>query len=305
MSSDPVNTENGNIRRVNDLLIDRAYESLLRVNGLDSQDALYADTIGTVLGKPGLETWRQRLRLTLNFEGSERTFYLKRFDRPPRRVGREVRSSGTQAGSLAGLEWTWMRRLAADGIPCARPVAFGEEIRDGGEVRSAILTESVPGDSLETWCVRWASSGAELARPLMGPLAALVGRLHARGYVHRDLYLSHVFHDPDAPPDRSLHLIDLQRVIRPQLRWLRWIIKDLAALNFSAPPNLIRDVDRRRWLTAYLRASRLDVPARSLLYRIVGKTRRIARHDRRRREALGPVSRPDLQNGEGTRIVAQ
>lgn len=202
---------------------------------------------------------------------------------------------------MAGMEWAWMRCLASDHIPSIKPVAFGEELSGGRELRSAILTEAVPGRSLEGWCKEWNTKDRAAHEPLVAPrvaprvvplavpLAELVAKLHAKGYIHRDLYLSHIFYDADVPVERALHLIDLQRMIRSPLRRRRWIVKDLAALNHSVPRALIRDVDRLRWLTHYMRASGLNMPIRSLVYRIVGKTQRIERHQIRRQQRLDAI----------------
>lgn len=305
--------------RRNDLVIAAAYEPLLRADGLDSLDALFNVSNAELLSKPGLAPWRERLRLILTDrarmhpaatsgrplphppkadgsvwrdrighshldDGDERcTLYLKRFSNPPLRARRAVRRFGSGASSIAGAEWAWMSRLAADGIPCVRPVAFGEEVRGSRELRSAILTAAAPGSSLESWVDRWDQGDRAIIRSLIEPLATLVARFHESGYVHRDLYLSHVFYDPAPPPEASLCLIDLQRVVRPRLRHRRWIIKDLASLNFSAPLRLISKTDRLRWLTHYLRVSKLDASAKRLIYRVVGKTQGIAGHEERRR----------------------
>ncbi len=271
----------------NDLTIAAGYEETLVANGLDSLDALFEVAHGESLGKPDLSPWRERLRLTWEVSGERRTFYLKRFRDAPRAARREVRRSGTGAASVAGLEWTWMQRLAADGIPCALPVAFGEQLRGSREVRSAILTAAVPGCSLEHWAARWGETDRARVRRLVRPLARLVSRLHQCGYVHRDLYLSHIFHDPEAPLEQSLHLIDLQRVFRPLWAGRRWIVKDLAALDYSVPGSLVYRTDRLRWLTYYLGTPKLDASARRLVYRIVGKTQSIARHDRHRTARWG------------------
>jgi len=273
--------------RPGDLAITAGYAEILLANSLDSLDALFEVAQGETLSKPDLSLWRERLRLTLDVSGERRTFYLKRFHCPPREARREVRRSGTGAASVAGMEWTWIQRLAADGIPCAEPVAFGEQLRGSREVRSAILTATVPGRSLEHWATQWCETDRARVCGLARPLARLVSRLHQCGYVHRDLYLSHIFHDPAAPLEASLHLIDLQRVFRPEGAGRRWIVKDLAALNYSVPRRLVRRTDRLRWLTYYLGASKLDASARRLVYRIVGKTQSIARHDRRRTARWG------------------
>ena len=64
--------------------------------------------------------------------------------------------------------------------------------------------------------------------------AGLVRTLHEAGYVHRDLYSSHVFLDESAGPT-AIHLIDMARVFRPRARTLRWWVKDLAQLKYSMP----------------------------------------------------------------------
>jgi len=290
MSSSAVNPASdagcGSVVSHNDLLIVPAYEGLLRSNQLDSLDALFSVSDAESLTKPGLGPWRQRLRLTLNVSGSGRTFYLKRFANPPASVRREVRRAGYDAKSVAGLEWTWMHRLAGEGIPCVKPVAFGEDLHGSRERRSAILTAAVPGDSLERFADRWGDSDRGTVRRLIPPLAKLVARLHGRGYIHRDLYLSHVFYDPTTGVEKSLCLIDLQRVIRPRWGRRRWIVKDLASLNYSAPGHLVSRTDRIRWLKHYLALPKLDASARRLAHRVVGKTKRIAKHDRRRTARL-------------------
>lgn len=264
-----------------DLTIAEGYEQVLVANGLDSLDALFNLPDAESLSKPGLGAWRERFRLTLDTGGERRTFYLKRFRDPPPSARREVQRSGTGASSVAGLEWAWMKCLGADGIECVKPVAFGERLCRGKETQSAIVTLAVPGDSLERWAGRWGEGDRARIDSLIPTLAAFVARLHERGYVHRDLYLSHIFYDPTRQPE-TLHLIDVQRVMRPRRRHRRWIIKDLAALNFSAPRDLVFSAQRLRWLTHYLGASKLDGSARRLVYRIVGKTCKMARHEEHR-----------------------
>jgi hypothetical protein len=272
----------GSLRVNGDLLIANGYETLLRANALDSLDAFFTPVLGERLDKPGLDPWRERWRLTLRDGEHERVFYLKRFLHPPRRAWRAMRRSGAGAPSLAGNEWAWIRRLTADGIPCVEAVAYGEEVRRGREVRSAILTAEAPGRSLERWVREWSEADRPIVRSLVPATASLISRLHGQGYIHRDLYLSHVFFDPSQPIERSLRLIDLQRVIQPQCCIRRWVVKDLASLNFSTPSSLVSGSDRLRWLRLYLKVEKLDAAARRLIYRVVGKTQLIAGRDRRK-----------------------
>jgi hypothetical protein len=273
----------GSEHACNQLTIAAGYEELVKRHHLDSLDALFSHSDGERLDKPGLDPWRQRWRLTVEDGGDTSTFYLKRFHAPPTAARRTGLRSGSGASSLAGNEWEWIRRLTADGIPCVQAIAFGQELAGSREVRSAILTAGVAGRSLERWVDEWAAGDRTTIQRLVAATAGLISRLHGHGYIHRDLYLSHVFYDPSQPIERSLHLIDLQRVIRPRWRLRRWIVKDLASLNFSTPSRLLSGTDRLRWLRQYLGIEKLDASARRLVYRVVGKTRRIAERDQRKR----------------------
>ena len=84
-------------------------------------------------------------------------------------------------------------------------------------------------------------------------LARLVADFHRAGFVHRDLYLSHIFIcNTGKPTDETFCLIDLQRVFRPKFRRRRWMVKDLAALNFSTPEELVGRWERLRFLCRYV-----------------------------------------------------
>lgn len=274
----------GECVRLNDLWVVRGNERALVDAGLDTLDALCTVAGEESLTKPGLPGWRERIRLRLG-SNPDRIAFLKRYNNPPRPVRHTIQTSH------AGLEWHWMRALAADGIRCAVPIAFGEEFRDNRERRSALLTVAVPGRSLETWAEAQHQAGKRPPRQLLNMTADLIARFHDRGYIHRDLYLAHIFHDGEAGGDQSLHLIDLQRVFRPSVRRSRWIIKDLASLNYSTPAGLVTRTDRLRWLKRYLGSSVPRGEARRLAYRVIGKTQSIARHDSRRNRALSRMAR--------------
>ena len=92
--------------------------------------------------------------------------------------------------------------------------------------------------------------------------------------------------DPDAPAEDALHLIDLQRVMKPRWRQRRWIVKDIASLNYSTPRALVSQTDRMRWLKTYLGSDRIDAEAKRFVRLVVAKSRQIGRHDRRRSRRL-------------------
>ena len=264
-------------RPIKGLLINADHLAALHQAGLDSFDALMAAPGDVDLHKPSLARWRQRLALRVG----DATMYLKRYDRPPLREQCAQRLRGI--GATAAAEWSWLNLLWRAGIAAPRPVAFGVRYRGPWlEHQSLLLLEQVPGCSLESWMTDHPDGGGrQFKRSLAAALAQLVGKLHGHGLIHRDLYLAHVFIDQPQARPVELTLIDLQRMLRPRLRWRRWLVKDLAALNHSTPPGAAATTDRVRWYRHYRRIGRLAPSDKSLIRAIVTKTRRIGQHSRR------------------------
>lgn len=304
---------NSHACHLNDLVVAEGSEPLLQHAGLTSLGALFHTQEAESMPKPGLLPWRERLRLHVHHNGEHRVVYLKRYTSPPKGARRDLRRAAN-ARSLAGLEWHWLNELTRAGIACPTPIAWGEKIVGRREVRSALLMGAVPGRSLESLAPEIANWPRADVRRLMTLSARFVARLHGLGFVHRDLYLCHLFFERAAVDENTLHVIDLQRIRQPQYLLRRWVIKDLAALNFSTPACTLSRTNRVRWLAEYAaalehwpRAERilgakpdsndqhpmrqnagidsrapLDRRVRRLIYHIAGKTRMIAAHDDRR-----------------------
>jgi len=264
---------------------------LLNSSGLMSLPDFFNCRAGQRLDKPGLESWRQRWRLRLESpDGQGRTFYLKRFERPPLRRQWERWQSGIFRLSAAGIEWQNAKRLARAGICAARPAAFGQQMAGPFELRSCVLLGEVPGESLERWVPQHLPPPDDDPCPagrrrLLDGLARFIARFHEAGFVHRDLYLSHVFVDPQVAcgtkgrdgTDGLFWLIDLQRVFRPRWRSRRWVVKDLAALDLSTPPDRVNRWDRLRFLSRYVRHCSRFGSARLLAAKVGAKSARMAR----------------------------
>ena len=276
----------------NGIAIHPGYADAFARAGLDSLDALLSTPGEDNLHKPGLAGWRERLRLKLPSLAPEGSCYLKRYTRPPRREQWRNRLSGHR--DCAAVEWRWLTELDRLGIPGPVPVAYGARRRGLMEDASVVVTAAVPGDALERWVPDQLGPGGALRcratkHRLIDAVAVLVARLHRHRLIHRDLYLAHLFLDPQSiGEDRPrLTCIDLQRMIRPRLRWTRWVVKDLAALNYSTPPEAAGAADRVRWLKQYLKVDKLRPKDKRLARAVAAKTRRIARHDAKRRARLG------------------
>lgn len=119
-------------------------------------------------------------------------------------------------------------------------------------------------------------------------LGFLVRLLHENKLFHRDLYLCHVFLTRNRDGAIVLRVIDLARMIENPLLPERWRIKDLAALQYSAPSPIVTRADRMRFMRAYYGAHAPKDQMRSDIHRVTTKTRRIAAHDAKRRARLTP-----------------
>jgi hypothetical protein len=255
-------------------------EGFLARNGLTSLEAVFRLNAGTRMDKPGLESWRQRWRLVLPDEkGVPRTLYLKRFERPPFQRQWDRWREGHGGLSTAGVEWTNARLLAQAGVPAVEAVAFGQEMLGFWERRSFVLIREVAGESLERWVPAHLPPAVEetdlaLRRRQLDSLARLLARFHRSGFVHRDLYLAHIFLETG-----GFRLIDLQRVFRPRWRRRRWVVKDLAALAFSTPADRVGRWARLRFLCRYTKECEDFGSARRLARSVDTKARRMARRN--------------------------
>lgn len=270
------------------------YDLLAARHGLADLGAVFAWQLGDRLDKASLASWRERWRIKLsdaNPPDSSSVLFLKRFDRPPLRHQLARWRQGRWWVSTGRIEWGNAHALAAAGVSAVTAVGFGEMMAGPWERRSFVALAEVAGESLERWIPRCLPPGVcetnhRRRRALCDRLACFVAGFHKAGFVHRDLYLCHIFLNPDVAGRRIddgrpwFTLIDVQRVFRPQWRRRRWVVKDLSALNFSAPADRIGLRERLRFLCRYARMCGQFGTARELARRIAAKTARMTRRRR-------------------------
>ena len=192
--------------------------------------------------------------------------------------------------SRAFWEFALSERLAAAHIDVPAAVGFAERMIGAFEKRSTVLLEAAAGDAFDRTWTRLRDSGSPITRGLARHditrrLARFVAALHSTGFCHRDLYLCHVFVDLDEQAARppKFTLIDLARMHRPRWRRTRWLIKDLAQLDFSARQIGASRSDRWRFLLTYLNLLKGAPRARWYARRIGRKSDWILRRDQRKR----------------------
>jgi len=221
-------------------------------------------------------TWLRRIpgRETFLWPGAQgdEPLVVKRFTRNP--------SSGSSWFSRddrtpARREFENLGALGELGFAVPRPIAWFEERRSllgPLSPRSAVVMEKVEHE--ESLRRRLEREPAQ-ARIWIEPLVALVARLHAAGWHHRDLYLGHVA----LARDDRLVLLDLGRAEREERPRRRWFVKDLAALLHSCP-SAVNVRARLAFLARYLdERAIVDRRERRAWARAVRrKARRIASH---------------------------
>jgi heptose I phosphotransferase len=241
------------------------------------------------LRKPGLGG-RQRWRWEFtDSTGVSAVVYVKRYGRPDwkTQVDRVLRQSPRH--SRAWWEYTQSRRLAAGYIPTPDAIGVAEAMRGPFERRSVVLMAAVPGDGFDRVWSRAARDGSRITRGLARhDMAVRLGRLasafHQSAMCHRDLYLCHIFVDLDLSAARppAFTIIDLARTLRPRMRRMRWILKDLSQLDCSARQIGATRADRLRFLLAYLGLQTGSARIRWYARRVIRRSDRILRRIERK-----------------------
>jgi heptose I phosphotransferase len=266
------------------MYLNRAYEPLLTENNLQTFDSFLRIPTEETIKK--VRDDRHTARVSLLREGKPHAAYLKLSSYSwVKNLVNAVRKFTRQRGSLVH-EYRNLVKLREIGVPSITPVAAGTRVR-GFRCESFLLTDALgPTVKLEDYVPGYFSrpfskEQASEKRLLIENLAGLTRKMHDGGVNHRDYYLCHIHILPDASPWPKLFVIDLNRADRRGTVGTRWKVKDLAALNYSAPTGVFSQTDRLRFFKAYMGTGRLSKAQRGLIRRILGKSERIARHAER------------------------
>ena len=263
--------------------IEESHRQLLQRNGF----SLFPDFM-TFQGGKVLKQLPSRTILKIELPSGEgtKTFFLKRH-RVKLHIEDMVRTflSGFHR-SWGRKEWEVMQAFQKSGIPTLSPVASGEKLSWFWQ-ESFLMTEELVGfQSLELFLKnRFAPplSRERITekRAVIQELARITRTMHGAGFNHRDFYCCHIFIRRTEDGQRDWRILDLQRVDRRRWFRRRWIIKDLAALNYSAPSPVITRSDRLRFLRHYLSHSGSIKQASPLIQQIIRKTSKIRQHDQK------------------------
>jgi hypothetical protein len=220
------------------------------------------------------ETFRQAPgRRTLRFVRQDTGYFLKKHNG----VGwREI------AKNLVSLkvpvlgaqnEWHALQLLRRKGVKTPAPLGFGTRGRNPARRKSFVIMEEITDSiSLEhLFQQKSLSNDLPLKRNLIRGLAGIARTLHLSGVNHRDFYLCHFLIDKGVattaggpgPDPVNIVLIDLHRAQIRRSTPMRWIVKDLGGLYYSAMDIDLSRNDLFRFIKTYCGQSlrvALEVP---------------------------------------------
>ncbi len=284
-------------QKKNSLVINTHYESLLSSLNITDKNSLLDFENGTELIKKSTKH-RKRIRSNALWDGKHIWIYTKKTNLPSLTDQLTRILNGAPFRSSAWYEYHMIKTLNALRIPTPRIIAYTEKMFSFIELKSAIMTEGIIGQSLEIFIPKIFSrpptpEELKIRRTWIRKLATLISHLHRNNFCHRDLYLSHIFISfPQSSLEPIFYLIDLARCFKLRFRKKRWLIKDLASLNFSAPHPLITYTDRLRFIKTYLNKEKLDSSDKKFIKRLLRKTKKIARHSKKHKAELTTTEKP-------------
>ncbi len=159
----------------------------------------------------------------------------------------------------ASNEWRAIHRLDELGVETMSLAAYGQTGRNPATMRSFVVTRELQDTvSLEDYCADWAEHPPAFAvkYQLIRRVAEMTRKLHRHGVNHRDLYICHFLLLQPWRGDGEnlrLYLIDLHRVQIRHKTPLRWRVKDVGALYFSAMEAGLSQRDLLRFIRGYSR----------------------------------------------------
>ena len=231
----------------------------------DLANALAGDPFAALERMPKETVRRADNRHTFRFEHGRGAYFAKMHEGVGWRAILEDVLTLKRPVVDASNEWAACRRLAEVGIQAPRVAAFGRHGTNPATRRSFVVCDALQGFvSLDVvaQCWRHTPPAPPLRWQLTEALADLVRTLHDAGINHRDLYLDHVLANAAALQDGrvDLALIDLHRAGLRRRVPQRWLLRDLAALSFSAAYEGATKTDQFRFLRHYASGS----PAKEL-----------------------------------------
>lgn len=235
----------------------------LEFHEIQQEEKTLFQSVGSCLHLDGETVSADSISRIVRVSAGSRYYYVKRYQARGRGLRRYLGRSRLRA------EWDSLHWFRANGIPTAQPVAFGEGRNKGGYRGVIVVREREGTSDLMRLSVNNPAlfSNRRWRHRVIRRLGKMVHRMHARGFVHRDLKWRNIL--VEATPDPGVYIIDCpqgRRLVGPFLA--RGRIKDLASLDRMGRARLSR-TDRLRFFLASQGRCRLIREDRMLISRIL------------------------------------
>ena len=264
--------------------IDKHYRQRLELQGLDRFNKMMATTQGRMLrALPDRENWRLELH---GAHSQPRGAYLKKHHIKTMRTWLRAKV-GAGPGDTAGrVEAQNVARLLRSGIAAMRLIAYGERLHGDGRLESFVLTEELKNftqldhflkEQFPPHNPHSISARSPKLDSLLREVADVAAKFHRLGYNHRDLYCCHFFIREVSEGRYKVNLIDLQRVEHRRHFRLRWLVKDLAQLAYSAPRDRISCGRKMAFIKRYLGVKKLGPSDKRFIRLVLAKKRMMER----------------------------
>ncbi|UDQ98237.1 lipopolysaccharide kinase InaA family protein [Lentisphaerota bacterium WC36G] len=223
------------------LIVNRHFQRCLEFNNIKTADDLFG-LEGVIVKKILAERGTERVMLK-NYKDNgvtEVEMYLKRYASTPLKERFKGIVSFKKTNFNAYDEWNSIMAFHEHNLPTMKPVALASDGKNCciltlgiTEYRKAsIIFEELQEQEKNAQNEMELEKIRQKKSTLISQIADYVGRMHAAGMAHQDLYLVHFFvkeHENMQP-----YLIDLQRcLVRKKVAW-RWRVKDLGQLLFAS-----------------------------------------------------------------------
>jgi len=228
------------------------HQSVLQRLGLATLEQVRAFQGETV--KAHSEGRRDILRIqTHDDTGAPLVLYLKRTWRAYIKDGLRTLLRHGRVHSISWQEWENSLSLHQAGLKTAPLVAYGEDCGLFRERFSFLITESVDGRETLQQFLKDCHEPVR-RRSVLDALARNVRQMHEAGLAMPDLYTRHIFLEiEDGQP--AFYFIDMARMDRGGSVSRSHRVRDLAALNATAPLRQVSTRERMHFLQVYFGGS--------------------------------------------------
>ena len=276
------------------LIINRHFQRCLEFNNIKTAQDLF-DLNGVIVKKILAERGTERVMLK-NYKGDghkDVEMYLKRYAPTPLKEHFKGIASLKKTNFDAFDEWNSIMAFHEHNLPTMKPVALASDGKNCCILtlgitdyrKASVIFEEIKEAEMNAKNELELEKIKQKKSTLISQIADYVGRMHAAGMAHQDLYLVHFF--VKEQENMQPYLIDLQRcLVRKKVAW-RWRVKDLGQLLFASD-DFLSNSDKLFFWEIYTALAGVKLfKNKRLINAVRSKANKISERDKRKLRAAG------------------